>query len=225
MKIRGYQLKFIRTNPYLTIGMLVSITGKIPTTRPRPSNSKPNEGHMELGRIMGIKEDNRLGTIYVVMEYGTGKMHKYVEDKLLAIAPVLVSEDKFTNDCVVYLIPSGEMLIGRRKHGTHIDYISFDDGRIYHKNDAKRIVARSHEIGHVLNYGPPHDRNATWKRVLESDGEEEGILLYLEELHRDVLPRLFDNGGVVRVLVGEDDNPIFHEGKIVIDAYNLYSVL
>jgi hypothetical protein len=219
MKIRGYQLTFIRTNQeILTIGTLVSITGKIPTLRPRPKNSKPNEGHEELGRIMDIQEDERLGTIYVVMEYADGKWHKYIEEKLLPIAPVLVTDDNITTyQSVVINLKTNEMVLAILQADN--DYVSVTD-TILHKSDVKRVVARPHEIGHVLNYGPPHDRNGAWK--WDGEGEDQR-LLFLEVLHPDVIPQLFDRGGIVRVVVGEDDKPIFTEGEIVMDAYNLYS--
>lgn len=223
MKIRGYQLRFIRTNQeVLTIGMLVSISGKMPKVRPRPTKSKPNEGHEELGCIMGIQEDDRLGTTYIVMEYGDGKWHKYIEEKLIPIAPVLISDDKLSHRCVIF-VETGHMEICEFPQGNmDADYVINNNGIPYHKSIVKRVVARPHEIGHVLNFGPPHDRNGAWKWEGEGDSKR---LLYLEELHRDVLPNLFDKGGNVRVVVGEDNKPIFMEGEIIIDAYNLYSVL
>lgn len=206
IKTKEYQLKFISTNPeVLTMGMLVSISGKLPTLEFKKKASKL--GHPELGRIMGIQEDDRLGTTYIIMEYATGEWHKYIEDKLIAIAPVIVSEDRIISHAtVVYINETSEMVIGRRERGTDIDEITLDDGRVLHKNEMKRVVARPFDIGYIVNNGPPHDRNHDWK-----DG------LYLEEVHPDIIPKLYFMGGKIDLVMGDDLRPEFYNEKIIID--------
>lgn len=215
MKIRGYQLRFIKTHPtYLTTGMYVSLNGILPI------GEYPMEPHRggtpNLGLILQVIEDKRLGTIYKVKEDETGEIHKYIEDKLCSIAPVLVSDDKITSKCIFY-VDSGRMEQCEFPEGNEDkNYVINTQGEPFHKSTVKRIVARSHEIAYVVNDGPPHDRNQTWKTI-------DGKLLYLEVLHPDIISRLVYYGSNVRVLVGDDDKPLFFEGKIVIDAYGLYN--
>ena len=202
IKTKEYQLKFISTNPeVLTMGMLVSISGKLPSLESKKKASKL--GHPELGRIMGIQEDDRLGTTYIIMEYATGEWHKYIEDKLIAIAPVIVSEEP-----IGYLnifIHDGRLHICKQidsSKGLIID----NEGVEYPVSLCQRLAARPFDIGYIVNSGPPHDRNRNWKSGL-----------YLEEVHPDIIPKLYFMGGKIDLVIGDDYRPEFYNEKVIID--------
>jgi hypothetical protein len=217
MKIRGYKLRFIRYESDLYKGMLVSLNGQLPI------GEYPMEPHRggtpNLGTIHNVIEDKRLGTIYEVKEDETGRIHKYIEEKLCPISAVFVSDDKveigklFYHDGVMDIC---DEVIEGNERGVVRCLVGRQTKKVYIASMCDKVVARSHEIALVVNDGPPHDHNQTWKF-------EDGKYLYLEDLHSKEISRLVYYGSKVRVLVDDENKPIFFEGKVIIDGYNMYS--
>jgi hypothetical protein len=77
-----------------------------------------------------------------------------------------------------------------------------------------KVVATPEMFGWLYNEGPPHDHNRNW-----------GDSRYLEDYIQSCLISSVKNGLKMTVMVKEiaefNHVPILHEGKIIIDTYNL----
>ena len=216
MKIRKYQLQFIIIDTdQLSMGMLVSVSRDITNFQPKPSDSTSKQVYPELGQIMNIQDDERLGVIYNVYEYITGEYNNYIGEKLLAISPVLVSDDIISSNSIFYI--NGYLHICREPVNSS-GFLRDINGLLYQGNLCKLVIARPYELAYIVNDGPPHDRNYNWKRI-------DGKLLYLEVLHSNVIPNLVLNGGSVNIILGDDGEVEFFDGKVIIDRYGDYTRL
>jgi hypothetical protein len=82
------------------------------------------------------------------------------------------------------------------------------------ETDVMKVVATPEMFGWLYNEGPPHDHNRYW-----------GDSRYLEDYIQSCLIPCVKNGLKMSVIVTEISEfnhiPTLHEGKIIIDAYNL----
>ena len=97
---------------------------------------------------------------------------------------------------------------------------------VFYESEVSKVIATPEMFGWLYNEGPPHDHNYNW---VDSR--------YLEEFHYTMLPNFVKKGFKITIAVEEQcmdkvsDSercltgvklvPSLHDGKIIIDRYNL----
>jgi hypothetical protein len=137
--------------------------------------------------------------------------------ELYPLLPVLVSDDvlehqdKFYHDGVIYEC-SGLSL----DDDLNMWVVSNVDNESFIESDCMKVVATPEMFGWLYNEGPPHDHNMVWQ-----DSR------YLEDYIQTCLVDAVKNNLKMTVMVKEMGVqnhmhiPLLHEGKIIIDQYNL----
>jgi len=146
------------------------------------------------------------GLMYKV--YGVDKTFHACE--LYPLFPVLVSDDvldyhdKFYHNGIIH-----ECIDLNLDDDLNMWVVSNENLEIFIERDVMKVIAIPEMFGWLYNEGPPHDHNRYW-----------GDSRYLEDYIQSCLIKFVNNGFKVSIMI-EDMEPKLHDGKIIIDAYDL----
>jgi hypothetical protein len=214
-EIKEYELKFVIDRAMnLRVTSSVSIDGKLPTS---------------LDDYYWIEkaEYTPIGFMYTV----SGFDKQYHESELFPLSPVLVSKDSLEIGDNFYCEGEiHEVFSLFFDNETEKWMVASYNGFMYHESETYKVIATYDQFGWFYNEGPPHDHNYNWKdsRYLE---------MYLNTCIIDAIKRGFKMTIMVEEIcpnyggshIGKDCScksgfklvPKMHEGKIIIDQYNL----
>lgn len=205
--IKEYDLRFI-IDKDIRLGVSVNVS----LTETPPINKE------DFYWIDSVKYD-ALGYMYGL----DGIDERFHAGSLFPLLPVIVSSellnigDLFYHDGKISEVVF--LLLDEEENWVVID----EHNNVYNERDVYKVIATPEQIGWVYNEGPPHDHNYNW---VDSR--------FLEVLH----PKLFincvrDNFKITIVVeeecvTGGDEcrgelrlTPQLHDGKVIIDGYNL----
>ena len=146
------------------------------------------------------------GVMYRV--YGIDKTFHSFE--LYPLLPVLVSDDvleyndKFYHDGIIH-----ECVGLNLDDELNMWVVSNVDEEKFIEMDVMKVIASPDMFGWLYNEGPSHDHNIVW-----------GDSRYLEDyIERSLIVSV--KKGFVMTIVIEDMQPKLHDGRVIIDQYNL----
>jgi hypothetical protein len=199
IEIKEYGLRFIIDKDVrLRVGSSVALVDKPPITA--------NDFYWIESVIL-----EPFGLMYTV--YGLEKPLHACE--LYPLLPVLVSDDvldyhdKFYHEGNIY-----ECSELKLDDDLNMWVVSNENQESFIESSVEKVVVTPEMFGWLYNEGPPHDHNMNW-----------GDSRYLEGYIQSCLIPSVKNGFKMSVMVTEISEfnhiPTLHEGKIIIDAYNL----
>ena len=199
IEIKEYELRFvIDKEARLHVGSNVALENKPPITA--------NDFYW----IESVVHEP-FGLMYKV--YGVDKPFHACE--LYPLFPVLVSDDvlsyhdNFYHEGNIY-----ECSDLKLDDDLNMWVVANENLESFIETDVMKVVATPEMFGWLYNEGPPHDHNRNW-----------GDSRYLEDYIQSCLISSVKNSLKMTVMVKEiaefNHVPILHEGKIIIDAYNL----
>lgn len=146
-------------------------------------------------------------------------------------SPILVSDDLLHSGDYFLVEGVGVIVCVKTFVKDEVWCVLGDDGNTYREIDVYRVVAMPYQFGWSYNEGPPHDHNRVWRDTR-----------YLEDFHYEgVMDRAKENDNKITVVVhevcpnyggshlGSDCScksgfiyiPLLHDGKIIMDTYNI----
>lgn len=210
-QIKEFDLRFIIDRGIdLKNGVNVSLSDVTPTTKE------------DFYWVDSVKYDP-----YGFMYYLYGVDEPYHASSLFQLLPILVSNetldihDSFYHNGNIYEV-MGLFLDNDEDKWKVIN----ESNDIFYESDCVKVIAKPEMFGWLYNEGPPHDHNYNW---VDSR--------YLEVFHYTMLPYFVKKGFKVSIamdeqcidkiskldecLTGSKLVPSLHDGKIIIDRYDL----
>lgn len=189
----------------ISIGMNISLIHRVPRIL------------SDIGVIETYEKDYS-GFSYGVRNLGTNKISIMHISSIRPIGLVLTSEDEVCVGDIFY--HDGELHKCIEISGGVIA----ENGIRYHSQPYSKVVALSNEIGYSYNRGPIHDHNHSWRDGVYLEDFNDGVARKLYEMHSVyvlVSEQCLEHGLDCSCKSGFVIKPILHDGKIIMDTYDI----